>query len=223
MRSSIALCVVILSRTTQRALSTQYVSCPVDVLRPRIDRDRAATGGEPATRPGLREAVARLSFRERRGARQKSLVRESTDRTTRRHRGEERAEIRVPGEARVPRHRCHWVARELDHARTSSADVQHVERRAARAGEDAQVVLRSESPVLALVERVATSPDRGREEDAVGVFDTRRGQLGERLSDRAESRDDGVGAHAEVRKDALGSGEALENAEWGEDRRDERG
>src|SRR5207237_7205429 len=96
-------------------------------------------------------------------------------------------------------------------------------RRAARAGEDAQVVLRSESPVLALVERVATSPDRGREEDAVGVFDTRRGQLGERLSDRAESRDDGVGAHAEVRKDALGSGEALENAEWGEDRRDERG
>src|SRR5438046_10044275 len=105
MRSSIALFVVILSRTTQRALSTQCVSCRVDVLRPRIDRDGAAAGGEPASGPALREAVARLSFRERRGARQKSLVRESADRATRWHRGEERGKIRIFGEARVPRPR----------------------------------------------------------------------------------------------------------------------
>jgi len=194
----------------------------VVIFRPRIDRDRAATGGEPASCPGLREAVARLSFRERRGARQKSLVRESADRAPRWHRGEEGRKVGIPGKSRVPRDRGDRVARELDHARTRSADVEDVERRAARAVEDAQVVRGSKPPVLAFIEGVATSPDRGREKDAVGVFGTRRGQLGERLRDRVKRPDDAIGVRAQIAEDALRTSEALENSERREDRRDER-
>src|SRR5207247_11008333 len=60
-------------------------------------------------------------------------------------------------------------------------------RRAARAGEHAQVVRGSETPVLAIVERIAARPRRRREEDSVRVFAARGGELGERL-DRKSTR-----------------------------------
>src|SRR4029077_1915146 len=84
-RSSIALFVVILSRTTQTALSNQSVSGGVDVLRSGFDRDRAPTGGQPPGPRGLREPLASLTFGDRGRGCGEGFVGESADRASRWH------------------------------------------------------------------------------------------------------------------------------------------
>src|SRR5256885_6109579 len=177
MRSSIALWVVILSRTTDRALSNQGVSGRFDVLRARLDWDRAPGRGEPSPTGRLAETLARLAFRDRGGAREECLIRESTDRAARRHRGYERCEVRVSGEPRIPRDGSHRIPCELDDPRVRAAHVQDVERRSARAGKYAQVVGRAEPAIFAVVERGATSPRRRRPKDPLPAFAARPREL----------------------------------------------
>ena len=100
--------------------------------------------------------------------------------------------------------------------------MQHVERRATRAGEHAQIERRPKAAVLAVVQRLTASPVRRREEDAVGDLAARRGKLGERARNRVERTRDLVGPRAQIREDALCPGEPLEDAEGREDGREER-
>src|SRR5438128_2933604 len=108
MRSSIAFLLVILSRTTQRALSMRGQGAPqrlsggIDRLGTGLHRDRAATGREPALPAGLQEALAGLAFGDTGAAREEGLIGEAADRTARGDGREERRKIRVTGKARVP-------------------------------------------------------------------------------------------------------------------------
>src|ERR671937_324149 len=115
MRSSIAAFVVILSRTTQTALC-KSLTCGVDGLGTRVDRDRAAARGEPADTARLRAILRRLPASDRR---------------------EERGEIRIAAQPRVPRDRGDRIAREVHDVGALAADVQDVERGSSRAAEDA--------------------------------------------------------------------------------------
>ena len=169
----------------------------------------------------LCETLASFAFGVRGRGCGESRVRESADRAARRHRAEEGREIGVSRKPRVPRNCGNRIAGKLDDARAGTTHVEHVERRAARAGEDAQVVTCSEALVLAIVERVAARPGRRRQEDPVRVFAARRGELGECLGDGVERGDNVIGPRAHIRQHALLPRETLEHTEGREDRRDD--
>src|SRR5439155_22957500 len=94
--------------------------------------------------------------------------------------------------------------------------------RAVRPGEDAEVERSTEAPIRVVVERVAAGPAGRREEDAVGPLAAGRRERGEGVRDRVERTEHGVGARAQVLQDPLLPGQALEDAERGEDRRQHR-